>query len=91
MSNATTFQPGTRIKTLRGEIDTDEHGQERITPPGSVGVLIHDDVPQHWSVHFGDASVYIELQELRDPIQYEILDSGSAAPLVSNLSTRSQT
>lgn len=64
---------GLCIRTLKGEVDTDEDGQDRITPPGSRGVLMYENVPNQWAVYFGEASVHIEESELRDPAQYSLL------------------
>lgn len=67
------LQANTRIKTLLGELDTDEEGQERLTPPGSIGVLDEQNLQGQWSVHFGDAWVNIGECDLRDSSQYEVL------------------
>lgn len=65
---------GVRVITLKGEIDTDCKGKDRHTPPGTIGILQHADTPGHWSVHFGDAAVFITPDELNDPAQYEFVN-----------------
>jgi len=73
MPAASILQIQDRVKTLIGEHDTDQDGQDRFTPPGSIGVLMDENLPGQWSVQFGDAAVYIEDSELRDPALYELL------------------
>jgi hypothetical protein len=63
---------GLQIVTVKGEIDQDEDGQERLTPPGSVGVLVERSMPGQWEVHFGDAAVHIGESELFNPTQYRL-------------------
>lgn len=69
------LKKGLRVRTLKGEIDTGNDGEDRITSPGSLGELMYENTPNQWSVNFGEASVHIEEHELRDPEQYEILPS----------------
>lgn len=73
------FWPGLLITTLKGEIDTDEDGAERHTPAGTVGVLDHQSNPGQWSVHFGDAWVFLEESEMLDPEQYHLHHDGEAS------------
>jgi len=69
---------GRLIRTLKGELDSDEHDQERVTPPGSVGFLADENQPRQWAAHFGDAAVYLEEEgNLDDPEQYQLLRLGS--------------
>jgi hypothetical protein len=37
------LQPGTRVVSIKGEIDYDERGEERYTPQGSVGEVLAVD------------------------------------------------
>jgi hypothetical protein len=68
------FQSGAQVVTVKGEVDTDEDGQERLTPPGSTGFLDTPSAPGQWAVHFGDAAVHITEDELRDESQYRLVD-----------------
>lgn len=69
---AESLRAGLEIVTVKGELDQDEDGQERVTPPGSVGVLAEQSMPGQWEVHFGDAAVHIGEGELFNPAEYRL-------------------
>lgn len=64
--------PGLEVVTVRGELDLDEEGQERITPVGSVGVLVDHSIPGQWEVHFSDAAVHVGEGALFNPGEYRL-------------------
>jgi len=66
------LRAGLEIVTVKGELDQDEEGQERVTPPGSVGVLAEQSMPGQWEVHFGDAAVHIGEGDLFNPAEYRL-------------------
>lgn len=69
----TTIQVGTQVQTLLGEIDTDADGQERITPPGTIGVVTHHNHADHWDVSFPNGAwVVLTETEMADPTQYKL-------------------
>ena len=62
---------GRMVRTIRGELDQDEEGQERVTPAGALGFLADQNQPGQWAAHFGDAVVYLEESDLADAQQYQ--------------------
>lgn len=64
---------GQLVRTIGGELDFDEEGQERVTSPGAIGFLADENQPGQWAAHFGGAAVYLEESELSDPKQYQLI------------------
>lgn len=64
---------GRLVRTIGGELDTDDGGHERITPPRAIGFLADENQPGQWAVHFGDAAVFVEDGELADRLQYQVI------------------
>uniref|UniRef100_A0A6H1ZKS6 Uncharacterized protein n=1 Tax=viral metagenome TaxID=1070528 RepID=A0A6H1ZKS6_9ZZZZ len=64
---------GRLVRTIGGELDSDEEGRERVTPSGAIGFLADENQPGQWAAHFGDAAVYLEESELSDPKQYQLI------------------
>lgn len=68
--------PGVRVTTLKGEIDTDDNGAERITTPGSIGWInsVNDETSEvTFNVLFDNGAwVILERAELDDPAQYRL-------------------
>ena len=80
------LKKGDTLITLRGETDSDEHDNERITPAGTVGIIT-DVLPDQfdcYSVVFPATSGWIFLNdpEVSDPAQYRVLE-GAEAELAS--------
>jgi hypothetical protein len=74
---------GTRIVTLKGEIDQDNNDEERVTPPGAVGRITgmareRDDGSEgfRYDVEFeNQAWIILEDREIDDPERYRVLNA----------------
>ena len=83
------LQPGTLVRTLYGELDTDEGGEERMTPAGEFGhqtnYFVASDGHVYWSLVFPNgAAVNPTEDELLDPNQYTLTaPADMAEPLVA--------
>lgn len=67
--------PGKRVRTLFGEIDTDHHGDERRTLPGSWGHVSMHNHADHWDVTFPNGGyVVITESELLNTALYQLGD-----------------
>jgi hypothetical protein len=65
------IHPGLRVQTLKGELDTDERGAERITPPGTWGHIQAHNHADHWDITFPNGAwVVVTEAELADATQY---------------------
>ena len=76
-------RPGISVRTLKGEIDTDEDGQERTTPPGTWGYVSGHNHDDHWDVRFPKGAwVVLTEAELFDREQYHLREaSGEFVPV----------
>lgn len=78
---ATLFRVGLRVRTLHGERDTDETGQDRVTPPGAWGVIANHNHAKHWDVVFdGGGWVVLTEAEMLDPKHYQLETTPTAGP-----------
>ncbi len=67
------IHPGLRVQTIQGELDTDEHGAERHTPPGTWGHIQAHNHADHWDLAFPNGAwVVVTAAELADATQYEL-------------------
>lgn len=67
------MSPRVSVQTLKGEIDTDENGQERTTPPGTWGYVSGHNHDDHWNVIFPNGAwVVLTEEEMSDPEQYQL-------------------
>lgn len=66
---------GCLVKTLAGELDLDESGLERATPPGSIGYIAGCDATGHWDLVFPTVGSWVKLtaRELRDRDHYQVM------------------
>ncbi|MDT8992773.1 hypothetical protein RQP54_18010 [Curvibacter sp. APW13] len=65
------IHPGLGVKTLQGELDTDDHGAERHTPPGTWGHIQAHNHGDHWDITFSNGAwVVVTEAELADTTQY---------------------
>jgi hypothetical protein len=74
---------GTRVITLQGGFGFDAHEKERIISAGSEGVLTYKNMSRDWAVSFGDVLVYIDADELCDPLRFRNAQATKAHASVS--------
>lgn len=68
------FIPGSMVKSIKGEIDLDEHSRDRVTPPGTIGYIAGCDSTGHWDIVFANSAwVKLTTKELSDRRQYEVM------------------
>lgn len=80
------IQPGLRVQTIAGEQDTDEHGAERATPPGSWGCISGHNHADHWDLVFPNGTwVVVTEAELSDPTQYKLALPQALEPTATKL------
>ena len=66
--------PGMLVRTIAGEMDSDEHGQDRRAPAGAVGRIGDTATVDSWNVTFPNGCwVILDLAELRDESAYELI------------------
>ena len=69
------YQPGTLILTLKGELDSDEHDNERHTPPDTWGWIssVNSQSERSYNVWFASGAwVVIDEDELADAKAYRV-------------------
>lgn len=77
---------GSLVLTILGEIDQDEHDQERSTAAGSVGYLTGQDDAGNWDLLFPNGAwVKPTAEELLNRSQYRIVSPRALAGALSNL------
>lgn len=65
--------PGLRVQTIAGELDTDSHGTERHTPPGTWGHISDHNHADHWDLVFPNGAwVVVTEAELSDATHYKL-------------------
>lgn len=74
------IKPGLLVRSIEGECDSDEHGQDRKAPAGAVGRIIDEAGADSWNVVFPNGCwVILDLAELRDVLAYELIAADSEA------------
>lgn len=82
---STPITVGMRIKTLKGELDSDERDGQRVTPPGTVGVVSAHNHADHWDVTFPNGAwVVLTEAEMADPSLYTLVDTDQAPTTTSS-------
>jgi hypothetical protein len=75
---AATFGVGLRVRTLYGELDTDDNGKARRTAPGTWGSITHHNHGEHWDVVFeGGGWVVMTESEMLDSKLYQLEPAAS--------------
>lgn len=77
---------GSLVLTILGEIDNDEHDQERTTAAGSVGYLAGQDDAGNWDLLFPNGAwVKPTAKELVNRSQYRIVSPRALASALSDM------
>lgn len=77
---------GSLVLTILGEIDNDEHDQERTTAAGSVGYLAGQDNAGNWDLLFPNGAwVKPTTEELLNRSQYCIVSPSALASALSDM------